>query len=381
MNLLVNPATMVQDGYSPPPLGLLYLAAMDRDTVVFDAALKGDPIPFIREHSPRTVGVTMYTPGRMESLNILKAAREAGAVTVAGGPHTSLMTEQLLREYPFIDHLVLGDGEAAWKAICSGDELPRVVRMPVRDLDQLPLPRWSAVDLLSYPARGGGVVRGLDLGRVPRISVVLGRGCEGRCIFCSTWWVNGRYRSHGTEWMRRNLLELWEAGVRHLVFQDDCLTCDRKAALDLCDVLLDFGFAWFGTSRADMIDIELATRMKACGCYELSFGIESGSREMLRRLNKRMDLEKAVEARIICHKAGIRFTALMMSGLPFETDRSRIETEQFLRYLKPDGLGTLGFVMVLPGTELYRQCRDKGLIDDSFWLSSEPYYVYKGGLS
>jgi len=34
----------------------------------------------------------------------------------------------------------------------------------------------------------------------------------------------------------------------------------------------------------------------------------------------------------------------------------------------------------MPGTALYQACKDHGLIDDSFWLGDEPYYIYHGGL-
>ena len=381
MNLLINPSTMVNDGYSPPPLGLLYLAAMDPETIICDAARGMNPHAVILEQRPKLVGVTMYTAGRKESLDLLRAAKDAGARTVAGGPHVSVMSRQLAEHYPYIDHLVLGDGELAWQALCEGRELPRIIKMPVAELDRLPLPRWDAVDLLQYPGRGEGVVRGIDLARVPRISVVLSRGCTGSCTFCSTWWVNGKYRVHSKDWMRRHLDDLWQRGVRHLVFQDDCLSSDRHAVFDLCDVLDHYGFAWFGTTRADMLDYEMALRMKACGCYELTFGLESGSEEILRRMHKKTDLNAGFSARMICRRAGIKFTALMMFGFPWETPQTRQETQHYLQRLQPDGLGTIGHVAIMPGTALYAACRAKGLIDDSFWLGDEPYYIYRGGLA
>jgi anaerobic magnesium-protoporphyrin IX monomethyl ester cyclase len=382
MKLLVNPTTMRQDNYYPPPLGDLYLAAMVPETVVFDAAhLDQDPIKFIKVNRPEIVGVTMYTAGRKESLEILKAAKEVGAKTITGGPHVATMTKQLIEHYgDFVDHFVIGDGELAWKAICSGEELPQKVKMPVKDLDSLPLPKWDAVDIMSYPGRGDQIYRGVNLHVEPRISIVLGRGCQGQCEFCSTWWVNGKYRAHGKDWMAANLNILWNIGVRHLVFQDDCLTSNRQAALELCDILDQYGFVWFGTTRVDTIDLELAYRMKRCGCYHLAFGVESGSEEMLKKMNKKVNLDKAYEARMICAKTGIPFSALMMFGYPGETEQIRMKTGAFLRTLRPDVVGSIGKVWVFPGTVLYQKCKRAGLIDDDFWLGDEPYYVYEGGL-
>lgn len=191
-NLLVVPKSMIQEGYTPPPLGLLNVAAMDTGTYIIDNANEPtlDVVSVFKYVRPRIVGVPIYTAGRVEALRLLKAAKEAGAITVAGGPHVSIMHEQLAAHYPFIDHLVVGDGELAWKEITSGTKVQRVIKMRVPRFDDLPIPAWARIDLNRYPARGEGIHRGNDLGKIPRISVVLGRGCIGSCSFCL---IDGTY--------------------------------------------------------------------------------------------------------------------------------------------------------------------------------------------
>ena len=383
MNLLVNPRTAVQDGFTPPPLALLYLAANDPDTIVFDSATKGDAVPFIQEHKPKIVGCSMHTGYRMEAIRVLKEAKALGCKTVAGGVHVSIMHKQLEEHYPFIDHLVVGDGELAWKAICEGQNLSRVIRMPVLDLDSLPQPKWDAIDLRSYPGRGIGIINGINLSTEPRTILVYGRGCSGRCHFCSTWWVNGlkgKYRHHGMKWMEQTLIRLRDIGCRNLIFMDDNLTDDRNAALELCELLTKFNFIWGGIIRADHLDLELAVKMKAAGCYELCFGIETGSEELLEKINKQTNLQKALEARMICARVGIRFMALMMYGLPYETPELRKQTNNFIGMLRPDSIGSEGHTIIFPGTVFYQRCKAAGIIDDDFWLGDEKYFIYKGGL-
>ncbi|KKM97857.1 hypothetical protein LCGC14_1163760 [marine sediment metagenome] len=384
MNLLINPPAMIQSGYTPPPLGLLYLAAMDAETEVYDAALyRGGVQEVLDTKKPRVVGVPIYTAQRHDSLDVLRAAKAMGAITVAGGPHVAVMTGQLVEYYgDFIDHFVVGDGEMAWKQICHEGQMAKVKLALRVTLDDLPLPAWEKVDLLAYPARGSGVVRGNDLAVLPRISIVLGRGCTGHCSFCSSFWVNGKYRCHSTGWMERNLDVLWGMGVRHLVFQDDCLTADKEAVLGLCELLAkDYWFSWHATTRVDCFSEDIAAAMKNGGCYEISFGIESSSPSVLKRMQKEIDPARAFEARDICRRVGIRFTALMMSGYPSQTPEMLREDKEFLRKLQPDGHGTVGSTWVLPGTALYRECKNAGLLDDDFWLGPEPYYIYQGGLS
>ena len=197
---------------------------------------------------------------------------------------------------------------------------------------------------------------------------------------CSAWWVNGKPRTHGKEWMRKHLILLWNMGVRHLKFWDDSLTMNRQAAMDLCDVLDRFKFSWAGTVRADEVDEEMALRLAQTGCYLLAFGIESGSQAILDRMNKNTVIAKAFEAREACRKAKIEFRALMMEGYPYGTPATEKEDREFRRKLRPDSFGTAGRTMVFPGTALYQDCKRAGLIDDSFWLSKRTYYRYQGGL-
>lgn len=379
MNLLINPACMRFHSHTPPPLGLLYMAAMDKDTRICDEALR--PSLDWNKVRPRVVGVPVYTRHRHGSLDYLREAKKRGAVTVAGGPHVATMLGQMVKHYGhFIDHFVVGDGELAWKAICEGQSVPQVIRMRVRDLDTLPLPAWGLIDFRQYPKSGTQVHRGNHLAKHPRISIVMGRGCSGECAFCSAWWVNGKPRLHGKEWMERHLTLLWEMGVRHLVFWDDSLTMHRPSAMALCDVLDQFKFSWCGTARTDQMDERLALRLAQAGCYLLSFGVESGSQAILDRMKKKATPADAFRALAACRKAGIRFAALMIDGYPYSTPQTDRENQEFRRELKPDSWGSAGHTMVFPGTALYEECKEAGLIDDSFWLTKKTYYVYRSGL-
>lgn len=381
MNLLINPSALHQGGYTPPPLGLLYMAAMDEDTVIYDAALRGTRPPDMSK--ARMVGASMHTMMRHNALAYLREAKKQGATTVAGGIHVTLMLSQMVEHYGhFIDHFVLGDGELAWKALCNGQDMPQVIKMRVEDLDTLPLPAWERIDFHRYPGLGKKIQthRGINLTSTPRVSIVLGRGCTGSCMFCSAWWVNGKLRSHGEDWIGAHLEHLWNMGVRHLVFQDDCLTDDRQAALRLFDKLERYTFSWHATTRADKLDLELALRMADVGCYQLAFGIESGSLMLLEKLHKQANLSNAFEAREACRQAKIHFTALIMRGLPYSTLETGQETAAFLAQLQPDSIGSQGFTWVFPGTALYQACKRAGLITDNFWLGNTPGYIYRGGL-
>ncbi len=365
MNLLVKPASFSMIGVSPPPLGLLYMAAMDPETRVWDSVYDGSPMQTIQHDKYRVVGVQVYTPGRKESLRYLEQAKANGSITVAGGPHVAVLRKQM-EKYEFIDHLVLGDGEIAWRWICdyySGrdikDKPPRVIRRLVSNLDALPLPAWDRIPIQRHRHR---------------ICVVLGRGCDGQCTFCSAWWVNGKYRFHGEEWITAHLKVLWDNGIRYLVWDDDCLTNDPVGTQGLINAMGRFHFTAEGVTRVDKLTRETVSDLKRVGFTKLGFGIESGSQTILDKINKKTDLSMAFHAREWCREFGVQFKALVMQGFPFETAETRAEDAEFRRKLNPDEWGSVGYIMVFPGTQLYRNLVHEGKIDDTFWDSEEPCY-------
>jgi radical SAM superfamily enzyme YgiQ (UPF0313 family) len=100
---------------------------------------------------------------------------------------------------------------------------------------------------------------------------------------------------------------------------------------------------------------------------------------MLVRINKKTDLNKIKRAITLTKQAKIKACALMMYGLPQETDSDRRESSRLLKQIKPDETGTVGAVWVFPGTALYYQAKAAKLIDDAFWLGPKPYYIYGEG--
>ena len=101
MNLLVISGGLKQGENHGFPLGLLYVASNDPETKILDLTISNENIiQYIKKNKPKVVGVTMYTPNRHEALRILKIAKNNGAITVAGGPHTSLLTKQLPLNIP-----------------------------------------------------------------------------------------------------------------------------------------------------------------------------------------------------------------------------------------------------------------------------------------
>ena len=406
--LLVNSPGTEADGYKPNPLGILYLASYLRKYCkgmkigVVDGAFCGEEEVKRRilTDKPNLVGLSALTPSRHNALKIAKYAKRniGNCRVVLGGIHPTLMWKQLMMNYPYIDYIVKGEGEETLFDLVSGKNLrsieglvwrsgkqivENIDRVMIQNLDKIPFPARDLLNPMKYPARGEGVFNGINLETEPRVPIIFSRGCMGTCTFCSSWriWKGYRYR------LGRNVADEIESvitdyGAKHFAFQDDTLTGNREEIINFCNEIIrrKIMIAIFGTTRVDMVDGKLLRIMRKAGFYEISYGIESGSPRMLQKINKKTDLELIKNAVKNTKKAGISVCALMMFGLPGETEKDRLLTRNLLNEIKPEQLGCLGVVLIFPGTVLYEQAKLAGLISDKFWLGKRPYYIYRGGI-
>lgn len=406
--LLVNPPKVDQGGYKPSPLGLLYLGAYLKknckgvEVRMVDGAIEGEwkVIQTLEEFKPDLVGIGALTPGRHQGLWVARTAKRLipDVTTVFGNVHPTLMWKQMLEHYPEVDYVVRGEGEITLFELVKG--LPfsqiqglawrknnKIIENPVRpmlkDLNTLPPPAWELVNPQIYPSRGEGIVNGVDLAREVRFPLIFSRGCMASCTFCSSWMIWKGYRWRNGKLVADEVESLMNRfGAKHFVFQDDTLTGSREDIILFCKEIIrrKLKIAIYGTTRVDKVDIRLLKIMKKAGFYELSYGIESGSPGMLVKINKRTDVEMIEKAIKITKLAGIKANALMMYGLPRETEQDKIMSKRLIKKMRPDEVGTVGSVWVFPGTALYEQAKNAKLIDDSFWLGPKPYYIYRGGI-
>ena len=404
--LLINPHQTSQGGFSNAPLGLLYLAGTLKKNDIEVNMVDGYLVGFegirakIDEYKPDIIGITCYTPGRHKTLQIASYTRSRYPKTmiVVGGAHPTIMWNQLLSAYDFIDACGLGEGEMTMLEITQGKKFKDIEGIAYREngkpkmnkpreyfenLDDVPLPAWELCEFDKYPGQPGfketrGEAINISQARIP---LVTSRGCTGDCSFCSTWWIWRGYRHRSGKNVVDEIEALYKAGYKHFVFEDDAMTLDRQPVIDMCDEIIkrDLKIAFFCTTRVDALDLELATKLKEAGCYELTIGVESGSPKILKTIGKHIDLKQSKKAIDILHQVGIKSGALIMVGNVGETDETINETVRFLKESGVDGVGSLGAVWVLPGTRLYFYCKKKGYLDDSFWLSEEQVYVFKEG--
>ena len=299
-------------------------------------------------------------------------------VTIAGGPHITAVPEETFARFPEIDIGVVGEGEIALirlldalradrdlssvegliyrngsKGIETTGKSPRV-----KNLDTLPFP---AFDLLpGFPELYHPSV--LMYKRLPSLSMVSSRGCTGKCIFCDRNIFGNRLRSHSAGYVFKLMSHLQDSyGVRDFVFYDDNFILYRSFIKELCGLILENGrdFSWSGMARVDFVDQELLHLMKKAGCWQIAYGIESGSPEILKILNKGHDPGIYERALAWTGRAGINTKGYFIMGNPGETLETIRETVEFALRVKLDDF-EMSLCSPLPNTELADRVEEFG---------------------
>lgn len=392
--LLIHPPwAEIYDKYGPaakvglayPSLGLCYIAsALEQKghTVrIIDAEIEGADIPAcVREAKrflPDLIGVTSTTPLFHIAKNLVKSLKSGGldAAVIMGGPHITVMGEQVLRECPEIDFGVYGEGEETIGEFIEAfggnkdygqikgliyrrDEgiIRNSPRPFIEDLDKIPFPNRKLLRLDRY------------LWSVPKKGVVkfttffTERGCPFQCIFCSQRTIFGtKVRCRNIENVLNELEDIrFNLGISHIQFCDETLTLNRGRLLQLCEGIRNrkIDITWEGFTRANLVDEEMLREMKRAGFVRVSFGIESGNPDILKKIKKGVTLPELRRAFQIAKKVGLETRGSVMIGHPFETKETVMDSLNFIRNLKGCDQIYLNITTPYPGTELYEMTKN-----------------------
>ena len=124
---------------------------------------------------------------------------------------------------------------------------------------------------------------------------------------------------------------------------------------DICQEIINkkLNIAWVSFSRVDTISEDLVKIMKEAGCRKISFGLESGSQDILDKMHKNTTIEMGRKAVNAVRKYGLQVHASFMLGNVGETVETIKQTINFAKNLDLDN-ATFFITTPYPGTELYR---------------------------
>ncbi len=247
-------------------------------------------------------------------------------------------------------------------AYCNnGDIVINKRREPIWDLDSIPFPEWSLFPMERYTTC-------LQLYHMSKDDKALGistsRGCVNRCNFCYRMEKGIRFRSI------ENIIEeikFLKEKYRITYFQilDELFIFSKKRIFEFYEALRknNLKIKFSCNARVDIFDEEIAVCLKKSGCNFLNFGMESSDQNVLNLMKKNTTVEQNIQAAEITGKIGIGLGLNFIWGNKGDTEKSlRNNVELIKKYNSYDEIRTIRPVTPYPGSELYYEAIERGLL-------------------
>ena len=338
----------------------------------------------IADLKPDIVGCTAITPAIYKAERLLQVAKEVNpaVVTVLGGIHGTFMYPQVLKEAPWIDAVVRGEGEQVFLNVVravqddrwarergsvrgiayldtttgdAGKVIATPAEPPIQDLDRI-RPDWGILEWDKYIYIPLGV----------RVAIPnFARGCPFTCSFCSQWKFWRDYRIRDPKAVVDEIEDLVKHhGVGFFILADEEPTIHRKKFIAFCEELIARGLPdkvqWgINTRVTDILrDEALLPMFRKAGLVHVSLGTEAAAQLKLERFNKETTIEQNKKAIRLLREAGIVSEAQFIVGLENETAETLEETYQMARDWNPD-MANWAMYTPWPFSDLFQELGDK----------------------
>lgn len=274
-----------------------------------------EDVPF--DTDAELIGISSMGHAVIRTIDIAKKFRELGKTVILGGYMVSLMPEEAQK---YGDSVMIGDSEETWGEMLEDYLNGTLKKVYKKKLTQLktPLPRYE-------------LLLGKKIGNF--LPVQAGRGCPKTCSFCSIYCLyRGQYLKREISEVIRDIKRIRELGFKQFLLLDDNIFSDRDYAVKLCAEIKKLKMKWMTQCSIDIAkDEELLEIISKSGCYVLSFGLESITRESLVSMNKSWaDPDKYAEQIRIIRRHGIDISTEMVVGAEGDTLESIQNTADFI---------------------------------------------------
>ncbi|MFW9968676.1 MAG: B12-binding domain-containing radical SAM protein [Candidatus Odinarchaeota archaeon] len=381
-----------------PPIGLMYIASylsdLDVEVKIIDAKIENlDDKRLknrIKEFNPDIVGISVLVCSSIKICNdIAKMIKNLNKniTVVFGGRQPSMMPEKVL-ELEEVDIVVRGEGEITFRELImtgspenvkgiSFKSNNTIINNPerelIKDLSKLRLPVRNLVEKNSYNLLGMKID-----------TIQTSRGCPHRCTFCTTPISNnGSWRPIHVDSVIKDLKMISKnKKITDIIILDDNFTASTRRIEELCTKIIKCkkngemnDFKFYAQIRVDSIlkSPQMIKKMSEAGFWSVLIGIESVNDETLKNMQKRITFNQVLKAIQILHIYNISVYGSVIIGFDFDASEEDIIKEiDYMKKLDVDIL-VLNLLTPYPGTPIYNELEEKGLIVTKDWTDYTPF--------
>lgn len=304
-----------------------------------------------------------------------------------GGPEVSYDAPGVLKTFPQVKGIMVGEGEATFRElvqwyVSAGVDIGIDVGADTRtELNQIPglclpsgyTPERELLDMGTLPFLYAGSGLAPFANRI--IYYESSRGCPYRCSYCLSA-IDKRVRLRDMEIVKRELQFFLDERVKQVKFVDRTFNCDHSHAMAIWQYIYehDNGVTNFHFEiSADILqeeEIALLNKLRP-GQVQLEIGIQSVNSETLQAICRRADMERLESVVAAIHRGhNIHQHLDLIAGLPYEDYASFAESFNRVYAMRPEQL-QLGFLKVLKGAPMAQMAEEFGIV----YLEEPPYEV------
>lgn len=387
-----------------PPNGILLLASYLEEegysVEILDCSIVENPFEYLRKNAKkyRLLGFTALTNTINKALELSKCAKRYNPhlFIIGGGPHVTFEYETILKNYPFVDAICVGESENSFpwlvkkllfisseealdkndsellnkyknhpgtlqKILSNEKDIPKGIVFlekslidpftqalrdlkPIKDYsiasNRLPLEDRIQLIFTGFPS-----ATSLDFIPLPArhlidmkydvADVLINRGCPNKCSFCARTQLFPKFRVRPLENVFQELDQIKSYTNYKFVNFYDNINVNHQYFEDFLNKLIEtkFPLPWGAELRVDLITEKEANLMKESNCKVVATGIESADPNILSQNFKNQNPNKVKQGISILKKNGIALQAYFMIGLPGETKEAFKNTIEYLKTL------------------------------------------------
>lgn len=203
------------------------------------------------------------------------------------------------------------------------------------------------------------------------------KGCENTCIFCQRKGWQSCYLAHSDDYVLGEIKEIRRKGYQNVWVTDENFTFNLSRAKRLLNQIIQANLyenlRFFISSWAN-IDEEFLDLAKKCNIRIISFGIESGNKEILQFYRKNININKVPNIIQYANSIGIFTVGNFILGAPMETKDTIDETFDFIRKCEFDQINIKNLDYMI-GSVLY------GSLDDKLKTEDHIFACFENGLN
>ena len=376
-----------------PPLGIAYIAAMlekdGHEVKIIDGPAWATVFGYgfeelskdISGFKPDVLGVSASTSQIEHAKKTISLSKSVNkdCVVILGGPLISADPKVLLG-FEDVDFGVYGEADLTFSEILKAvknkepvegkegviwrenGEVRFLKPKTIINLDQIPMPARHLLKMEIYRPSPA------NYRRLPATTIMTSRGCPYQCIFCSRPTEGTSFRAHSAERVVEEIEQLvTKYGIKDIQIFDDTFSLIPSRVEKICKGIIEkkIDVRWNCMTRVDKISPELLALMKKAGCYEIGFGIESGSDRILQFIKKATTTDSVRKGVKMTQEAGIDVRGFFMIGFPTETREEIMQTIEFAKELDVD-VAQFMVSTPFPGTEMWEIAKSNGTISDDW---------------